>query len=113
MPTHLAAAPAARLRVAPSRGWPVALALLLGGCATTSYPRDQVQRLEERVDRIEAAGPGQRGDQGQAKAAQEQARRVDAKLAELQGKLDELRGAGPPGATARRGRPGSTRSPRR
>jgi tol-pal system protein YbgF len=52
------------------------------------FPQDRGQRLEQRVDRIEKEEPVQL-EQDRA-ATQEAAKRVDAKLAEVQKALDEL-----------------------
>jgi len=55
------------------------------------FPKDRGQRLEERLDRVEDTTTTQ--PNVDRAAAQEQARRVDAKLAEMQTKLNELSAA--------------------
>lgn len=73
----------------------VALALLLGACW---YPKERGARLEQRVERMEGESPGQ-GD-ATAAAVREQGRRVDAALAEVKAKLEELERAPRPSAEA-------------
>jgi len=87
MRTHLAPATVlARRRPMTRSIWSIALVLPIAACW---YPKERGQRLEQRLERIEGDGSTRQPDQTQA-ATQEQAGRVDARLAEVQRKLDAL-----------------------
>ncbi|ABS27311.1 Tetratricopeptide TPR_2 repeat protein [Anaeromyxobacter sp. Fw109-5] len=64
----------------------VALAVLLGACW---YPKERGARLEQRVERIEGEAPAVQPG-ADAEAAREQARRVDATLAQVNTRLEAL-----------------------
>jgi tol-pal system protein YbgF len=64
----------------------VALAVLLGACW---YPKERGARLEQRVERIEGEGPAVQSG-ADAEALREQARRVDATLAQVNTRLEAL-----------------------
>ncbi len=68
------------------RAGAIAVALLLSACW---FPKDRGQRLEERVERVEGESSIRPPGEDRA-ASQEQARRIDAKMAEVQSKLNEL-----------------------
>ena len=97
MRTHPATVPGIRadkaMTASRSGGWAIAAALLLGACW---FPKDRGQRLEERVERVEGES-AVRVPSGNRGAAEEQSRRVDAKvdakMAEVQIKLNELNAA--------------------
>lgn len=72
----------------------VALAVLLGACW---YPKERGARLEQRVERIEGEGPAVQPG-ADAEALREQARRVDATLAQVNTKLEALDRAARAGA---------------
>ncbi|OFX26425.1 MAG: hypothetical protein A2V77_23120 [Anaeromyxobacter sp. RBG_16_69_14] len=73
-----------------SGGWAIAAVLLLGACW---FPKDRGQRLEERVERVEGESAVRRPSENRG-AAEEQARRIDAKIdakmAEVQSRINEL-----------------------
>jgi tol-pal system protein YbgF len=87
-----------------SGGWAIAAALLLGACW---FPKDRGQRLEERVERVEGESAVRRPSENRG-AAEEQARRidakVDAKMAEVQSKLNELNATAQQAGTERSAR---------
>jgi len=72
----------------------VALAVLLGACW---YPKERGARLEQRVERIEGEGPAVQAG-ADTEALREQARRVDATLAQVNTKLEALDRAARAGA---------------
>jgi tol-pal system protein YbgF len=65
---------------------PLAVALLLDACA---HGGERGQAVEERLDRLERDSAA-RAQGGADPAASEQAKRLDAKLAEVQGRVGEL-----------------------
>jgi tol-pal system protein YbgF len=89
------------VRLRPRRSW-LAPVLLLAGCA---FPAERGQRLEQRVERLETEAPirAQQPD-GNRAASQEQAKRLEAHLAEMQAKLNELGAAVQEAKTERAGR---------
>jgi tol-pal system protein YbgF len=63
------------------------LALMLAACAT---PTDHSQRMEERLDKVESdAAQSAKAREEQRAALRQQSAQLDAKLAELQKKIDE------------------------
>lgn len=68
----------------------IPLALLLGACW---FPKERGDRLEQRVERIEGESPAAQLD-AERKAIQEQSRRVDGMLAEVDKRLQALDTAG-------------------
>ncbi len=87
-----------------SGGWAIAVALLLGACW---FPKDRGQRLEERVERVEGESAVRRPSENRG-AAEEQVRRIDAKIdakmAEVQSKLNELNATAQQAGTERSAR---------
>jgi tol-pal system protein YbgF len=66
----------------------IGLALLAGGCW---YPKERGESLEQRVERVEGGAPS--GGGGDQAAAERRAQQVDARIAELQKKVDALASA--------------------
>ena len=75
------------------RGAAVALAMLAGACW---YPKERGDRLEQRLDQIEGERPADRSSDTAALHAE--LKRVEANLADVQAKLQELASAKKPGA---------------
>jgi len=75
------------------RGAAVALAMLAGACW---YPKEKGDRLEQRLDQIEGERPADRSSDTAAIRAE--LKRVEANLADVQAKLQELASAKKPGA---------------
>jgi tol-pal system protein YbgF len=75
------------------RGATIALAMLAGACW---YPKERGDRLEQRLDQIEGERPADRSSDSAAIHAE--LKRVEANLADVQAKLQELASAKKPGA---------------
>lgn len=74
------------------RGAAIALALLASACW---YPKERGDRLEQRVDQIEGARPANRNED--AAALRAELKRVEASLADVQTKLQDLEASRKPG----------------
>jgi tol-pal system protein YbgF len=66
----------------------IGLGLLAGGCW---YPKERGESLEQRIGRVEGAGPS--GASGDRATADERAQQVDARIAELEKKVVALSSA--------------------
>ncbi|HET7752663.1 MAG TPA: tetratricopeptide repeat protein [Anaeromyxobacteraceae bacterium] len=76
----------------------LAISAALVACGCAAYPKERGERLEQRLDRLEADG-GVAQLEGERAAAQKEVQRLGAQIAEMQKKLDALAAAPRPAAT--------------